>query len=74
MGRTAIESAVGATRASYVDVTRYLCGAQCPPIIGATLVYRDANHLTATFSAELAPALGAELGPVLAPALAAGHR
>lgn len=51
---------VAATRdnnARLVDLTDYLCGERCPPILGNTLVYRDAHHLTATFSALLAPAL-----------------
>ncbi|HEY0249795.1 MAG TPA: acyltransferase family protein [Gryllotalpicola sp.] len=67
-GRAAIEASVSQTRASHVDLNRYLCGTVCPPIIGDTLVYRDANHLTATFAAQLAGPLDAALRPLLAPA------
>jgi len=50
----------------YIDLTDYICAADfCPPIVGNTLVYRDAHHLTATFSAEVAPALWAELDRVI---------
>jgi peptidoglycan/LPS O-acetylase OafA/YrhL len=68
VGRTAVEASVASTRASYVDLSRYLCDAMCSPIIGDTLVYRDDNHLTATFAAELAAPLGDALEPLLAPA------
>ena len=51
--------------ATLVDLTGYLCSTTCPPIIGATMVYRDSHHLTATFAASLAPALGARLKPLL---------
>jgi hypothetical protein len=66
VGRSAVEASVRSTRAAYVDVNRYLCDVSCPPIIGDTLVYRDDNHLTATFAAELAPPLDAALRPLLA--------
>ena len=55
---------VGAT---VVDVNDYLCTAnRCGVIIGATLVYRDAHHLTATFSQKLGPVLWMALGLTLA--------
>jgi len=65
VGRAAVESAVAATRAGYVDITPYLCADRCPPVIGNTLVYRDANHLTATFAEQLADPLGDALAPYL---------
>ncbi|GAB3996067.1 hypothetical protein GCM10029992_15030 [Glycomyces albus] len=41
---------------AFADLTPYVCpDAQCPPVIGNVLTYRDASHLTATFSASLAP-------------------
>ncbi|WP_100345681.1 acyltransferase family protein [Compostimonas suwonensis] len=40
----------------YVDLNDYICSSEiCGPIIGNTLVYRDYNHLTATFVRSLAP-------------------
>lgn len=52
------KGAAAATGAAYFDMTPYLCNEQtCPTIIGNTLVYRDAHHLTATFSRSMAPAL-----------------
>ncbi|MEX0428507.1 SGNH hydrolase domain-containing protein [Nocardioides sp. DS6] len=39
-----------------IDPTRWLCTPKgCPAIVGNTLVYRDESHMTATFSAWLAP-------------------
>ena len=72
VGRRAIEASTATSRAHYVDVTGFICGPEvCPPIIGSTLVYRDDNHLTATFAAELAGPLDVALRPVLAPVLGA---
>ena len=57
---------VEASGATYVDLTDYLCDEQtCPLIIGTTLVYRDAHHLTATFSKELSDPLWSALEPLL---------
>jgi peptidoglycan/LPS O-acetylase OafA/YrhL len=48
--------------AAFVDLTNYLCTPEeCGPIVGDTLAYRDAHHLTATFSAELAGPLTEKL-------------
>lgn len=48
--------------AAFIDLTNYLCTTdECGPIIGDTLAYRDAHHLTATFSAELAGPLTRQL-------------
>ncbi|AUG30648.1 MULTISPECIES: acyltransferase family protein [Microbacterium] len=50
----------------YVDVTPLMCNASdCPAIIGNDLVYRDAHHMTATFSRSLAPELGEMIEPYL---------
>jgi hypothetical protein len=52
--------------ATFVDLTNYICGPdRCSPIIGNTLAYRDGHHLTATFSAELGVAFGAEMRRLL---------
>lgn len=50
----------------YVDLTEYLCSTRvCAPIVGNTLVYRDSHHITATYSAQLAEALGPRLEDLL---------
>lgn len=62
----AIERDVAAAEgAEVVDLARFFCQDTCEPIIGDTVVYRDAHHLTATFSAKLAPPLARELAPIL---------
>ncbi len=64
--RAAERAAVAGTQASMIDLTDYLCSdAFCPPIIGRTLVYRDAHHLTPAFSVRLASRLGQEIIHVL---------
>jgi peptidoglycan/LPS O-acetylase OafA/YrhL len=45
----------------------------CPPVIGNVAVYRDAHHMTATYSRTLAPALGRRL-EVAVPSLFTGAR
>ena len=52
----------GIAGATALDLTPYVCDARhCPAVIGPTLVYRDDNHLTATFSRSLARPLAAAL-------------
>jgi len=64
--RAAEQAAVRESGASMIDLTEYLCSdAFCPPIIGSTLVYRDAHHLTPDFSRRLASLLGTEIVAVL---------
>jgi peptidoglycan/LPS O-acetylase OafA/YrhL len=49
-----------------VDLTDYFCNARvCPAIIGATLVYSDEHHVTATFSKTLAQPLEERLRSIL---------
>jgi hypothetical protein len=61
------KQAVRVTGATLVDMSAATCPTDpCPPIIGNRLVYRDNHHLTATFAASLAGALGAAL-PVIVP-------
>lgn len=44
----------------YAELTPLFCtAAQCPAIIGNTLVYRDDNHITATYAGILQPVLAA---------------
>jgi len=48
--------------ATTIDLTNLYCTPeQCPPIVGGVLVYRDGNHLTATYASTIAPYLGREL-------------
>ncbi|WP_150308243.1 acyltransferase family protein [Planctomonas psychrotolerans] len=45
-----------------LDLNHLICPAsRCAPIIGDVLVYRDDNHMTATYAETLHPALYAEL-------------
>jgi peptidoglycan/LPS O-acetylase OafA/YrhL len=49
-----------------VDMTDFFCNdSTCPAIIGATLVYSDEHHVTATFSRSLGPVLEQRLAPYL---------
>lgn len=46
----------------YIEPWRWLCvGNVCPPIVGDILLYRDDNHLTATFSQWMGPVLEGEV-------------
>ena len=55
-----------ATGAFHIDLTNYVCSdTTCASIIGRTLIYRDAQHLTATFSRQMATVLGEQLMPLL---------
>ncbi|MFT4050807.1 MAG: acyltransferase family protein [Microbacterium sp.] len=64
--RAAERSAAEANDVPYVDLTDSLCTPTlCFPILGNVLVYRDAHHLTATFSRVLAEPLGRALAPLL---------
>lgn len=48
---------------TFVDLNPRICpGAQCEPIIGDVLVYRDAHHLSATYSRSLAADLASAAG------------
>ena len=44
-----------------VDPVPWLCGRNCPLIVGNLLVYRDTNHLTGAYAQMLSPMLGASL-------------
>ncbi|GAA4776155.1 acyltransferase family protein [Microbacterium gilvum] len=70
--RAAIARVGEAAGAPVVDTVDLMCDAErCPAIIGATLVYSDDHHLTATFAAQLAPAIGAGIEEALAVSAAA---
>lgn len=59
-GIAAESAAVQAAGGQYADITDLLCAdGRCPVIVGDTLVYFDAGHLTREYSRFLAPAMGA---------------
>ncbi|WP_243056531.1 acyltransferase family protein [Nocardioides sp. SR21] len=46
----------------FIDLVDYVCPtAQCPPVIGNVLIYRQGSHLTKTYVETLAPRLDEEL-------------
>jgi len=57
------------TGAALVDLSDVICPGKgkCPAVVDRMIVYRDDHHLTATFSASLAPVLGERL-PAFGPA------
>ncbi len=56
-------------RARVVDLTRFFCSSRlCFPVIGGALVHKDADHLTAEFSASLGPYLLGRVGGLLSAA------
>ncbi|WP_156155950.1 acyltransferase family protein [Demequina phytophila] len=59
---SALEQASLDAGAAWIDMTPYLCDdTSCPIILGDVLVYRDDDHLTATFARALAPVLEPEV-------------
>ena len=61
-----VTAAEGMSGVEVMDLTPWVCPTdRCPAVIGGTIVYRDGNHLTATYSRTLAGAFGARLGNVL---------
>jgi peptidoglycan/LPS O-acetylase OafA/YrhL len=59
-GIAAESAATEASGGQYADITELFCAAnRCPAIVGDTMVYFDAGHLTREYSQLLAPAMGA---------------
>lgn len=58
-----LRPAAAATKGAYlIDLTPYYCNdVNCPAVIGHVVVYRDRDHLTATYVRTLAPYLGRAL-------------
>ena len=57
--RDALRRALGEAGVTTVDPRAWLCApAGCPAVVGDVLVYRDDNHVSATYSRWLAPAVG----------------
>jgi hypothetical protein len=45
-----------------LDLTDQFCGEdKCPAVRGGVVVYRDSNHITASYSKTLAETLGASV-------------
>jgi len=56
------KAVAAATGAGYVDTDPWFCIAStCTVIVGNMLVYRDDNHITATYANWLTPVIGAHL-------------
>jgi hypothetical protein len=50
---------------AFIDPTAWLCPSQpCPAVVSGVLVFRDGDHMTATYAAALAPYLAAVLPPL----------
>ncbi|MFK3984625.1 acyltransferase family protein [Micromonospora sp. NPDC050397] len=65
-GPAQAEAVKGLSQVSLVDLTDAICPADnCAPVIGGVLVYRDSNHLTATYARSLTPRLGAAIDRAL---------
>jgi peptidoglycan/LPS O-acetylase OafA/YrhL len=55
----AVKQTPGST---YLDLTNFFCTHEvCEPVIGHVVVYRDVDHITATYSRTLGPYLGAAI-------------
>ena len=58
--------AATASGAQLIDLTESICTTwPCSPISGNVLIYRDEDHMTATFSRRLAAPLGVEIAKLL---------
>jgi peptidoglycan/LPS O-acetylase OafA/YrhL len=59
------EAWAAAAGAGYIDTTPWFCaGNTCTVIVNNILVYRDDNHITATYASWLTPVIGADLEQV----------
>lgn len=62
-GTTVTAAARGQRDVRLVDLNDYICpDALCAPVIGQVLVYRDADHVTATYARSLAARMVAAMG------------
>lgn len=56
-------AARGLSNVRTVDLSDQFCTANsCDPVVDGIVVYRDANHITASFAAHLAPILSERAG------------
>ena len=59
-------AAVEAEGGTYLNLDDAICGPdRCPVIISDIFVYRDVNHLTATFVSYLGPAVAKPIASLL---------
>ena len=56
------KAGAAASGASYIDVTPWFCSTTCTDIIDGIVVYKDSDHLTATYSRYLETVLSEALG------------
>ena len=56
------QAAATATGSDYVNVTPWFCSTTCTDIIDNIVVYKDDDHITATYSRYLETVLAAALG------------
>lgn len=57
-GHPQLKKAAASSELTTIDMTDSICPAQkCMPVIGSVLVYRDSNHITATYAETLSPHL-----------------
>jgi peptidoglycan/LPS O-acetylase OafA/YrhL len=62
----ALRAVVTAHGATFVDLMPWVCtDSRCPVVMGDVLVYRDPNHLTATFTRTRADAMAEALRPLM---------
>ncbi len=55
---TEVRASAGVANVGFIDLSDRMCNAdQCFPEMDGTVVYRDFDHLTATFNRSMAPAL-----------------
>lgn len=65
LGEDDLSHALASERFWPLDLTDAICEPEtCHPVVGNVLTYIDSNHLTATFSRTLAPALAEAMGEV----------
>jgi hypothetical protein len=61
-----VTAAEGLPGAHHADLNDAICpGDRCAAVIGGVLVYRDTNHVTATYAASLAPRLAVMVKAIL---------
>lgn len=62
-GRTVTTAAEGQRDVKLVDLFDFICpDTRCAPVIGHVFVYRDTDHLTATYARSLAPTMVTAMG------------
>jgi hypothetical protein len=61
------KAAAAATGAGLIDLTATICPgtAACPAVLNGTIMWRDQQHLTATYAATLGPAIDSQLCAIL---------